>query len=104
MFNQDHMPLCEKHYGILLIMNSLLYLKEGAFAERLTDKAITRVIAQESKDDELKFFVFAINADTKTAYVMRHGRTNELRTWRLDNLAKFLKLHSVENFEVQYVR
>ncbi len=98
------MPLCEKHYGILLIMNSLLYLKEGAFAERLTDKAITRVIAQESKDDELKFFVFAINADTKTAYVMRHGRSDALRTWRLDNLARFLKLHAVDAFEVQYAK
>lgn len=49
------MPLCIKYYGILFIMNSLLHLKEGAFAERLTDKAITKVIAQESKDDELKF-------------------------------------------------
>ena len=78
-------------------MNSLLHLKEGAFAERLTDKAITKVIAQESKDDELKFFVFAINADTKTTYVMRHGRSDALRTWRLDNLARFLKLHVSPN-------
>jgi len=35
---------------------------------------------------------------------MRHGRSDALRTWRLDNLARFLKLHAVDAFEVQYAK
>lgn len=38
------MLLCIKYYGILFIMNSLLYLKEGVFVEWFIDKVIIKVI------------------------------------------------------------
>ncbi|WP_338853983.1 hypothetical protein WE348_20370 (plasmid) [Alteromonas macleodii] len=79
-------------------------VKEGEFVRHLETKSITKVIAQESIEEPLKFVVVAINANTKMAYAMRHGRVDELRTWRLDNLAKFLKKHNVASFETQYQR
>jgi hypothetical protein len=76
-------------------------VKEGEFVRQLETNTITKVIAQESQTEPLKFVVVAINAQTKIAYAMRHGRVDELRTWRLDNLAKFLSKHNVPSFETQ---
>ena len=39
---------------------------------------------------------------SNVAYAIRHGRVNEFRTCRLDNLAKFLKSLGVLSFEVQF--
>lgn len=77
-------------------------VKEGEFVRHLETQSITKVIAQESIEEPLKFVVVAINSNTQMAYAMRHGRIDELRTWRLDNLAKFLKKHNVNSFETQY--
>ena len=77
-------------------------VKEGEFVRHLETQTITKVIAQESVDEPLKFVVVAINSNTKIAYALRHGRVDELRTWRLGNLAKFLKKHNVKSFETQY--
>ncbi|OES23729.1 hypothetical protein BFV94_4892 [Alteromonas macleodii] len=60
------------------------------------------MIAQESIAEPLKFVVVAINSNTQMAYAKRHGRIDELITWRLDNLAKILKKHGVDSFETQY--
>jgi len=79
-------------------------VKEGEFVRQLETKTISKVIAQESINEPLKFVVVGINPNTKIAYAMRHGRLDELRTWRLDNLAKFLKKHAVASFETQYQR
>ncbi|TRY29796.1 hypothetical protein [Aliiglaciecola sp. M165] len=79
-------------------------VKEGEFVRQLETTTITKVIAQESIDEPLKFVVVAINSATKMAYAMRHGRVDELRTWRLDNLARFLKKHAVASFETQFQR
>jgi hypothetical protein len=77
-------------------------VKEGEFVRQLETNSITKVIAQECIEQPLKFVVVAINGHTKMAYAMRHGRIDELRTWRLDNLARFLKNNAVASFDVQY--
>ena len=77
-------------------------MKEGEFTRLLETQSITKLIAQESDDKPLKFHIVGINAASKLAYAMRHGRTDQLRTWRLDNLAKYLELFGVRNFEVQF--
>lgn len=76
---------------------------EGEFVRLMETKSITKIIAQESteKAKMLKFHVVGVNPNDKIAYAVRHGRVNELRTWRLDNLAKFLK-PLVGSWEVQF--
>lgn len=76
-------------------------VKEGEFVRLMQTNTITKIIAQESIEQLLKFCVVGINPKTNIAYAIRHGRVNEFRTWRLDNLAKFLKGLGVETFEVQ---
>ena len=83
---------------------SLTPITEGEFVRQLQTKSITKVIAQESIEEPLKFVVVAINSNTQMAYAMRHGRTDELRTWRIDYLAKFLRKHDVCSFETQFQR
>jgi len=75
---------------------------EGEFIRMMETKTISKIIAQESFDKPLKFHVVGINKQTNIAYMMRHGRVKELRTWRLDRLAMFLKGLDVLVFEVQY--
>lgn len=77
-------------------------IKEGEFVRQLQSKAITKVLAQESTEKPLRFVVVAINQRERIAYAMRHGRNSALRTWRLDNLAKFLKANDVTSFDVKY--
>tara|TARA_Y100001936_G_C15931143_1_gene589398 strand:- start:492 stop:755 length:264 start_codon:yes stop_codon:yes gene_type:complete len=81
---------------------SLTPITEGEFVRQLQTKSITKVIAQESVEFPMKFVVVAINGNTKKAFSMRHGRVNELRTWRLDYLGKFLKKHGICQFDVQF--
>ena len=77
-------------------------IKEGEFVRLLETKSITKVIEQEKENETVKFLVVAINAQTEMAYAMRHGRVNAPRTWRLDNLAKFLRKHNVTDFETVF--
>jgi hypothetical protein len=77
-------------------------VKEGEFVRMMETNTITKIIAQESVDQELKFCVVGVNPNTNIAYAIRHGRVNEFRTWRLDNLAKFLKGLGVLSYEVQF--
>jgi len=79
-------------------------VKEGEFVRLMETQCLTKVIAQESSDTPLKFHVVGINIQAQLAYAIRHGRTNELRTWRLDNLAAFLKEMKVTSWEVQFKR
>ena len=79
--------------------NAFYRIKEGEFVRQLETQSITKVIAQESPTEPQKFFVVAINANTEIAYVMRHGRSDAPRTWRLDNLASFLRKNGVAAFE-----
>lgn len=77
-------------------------VKEGEFVRMMETNTITKIIAQESLEQNLKFCVVGINPKTNIAYAIRHGRTNEFRTWRLDNLARFLKNLGVLTYEVQF--
>lgn len=75
-------------------------VKEGEFLRLLKTRAINKVIANQSGQRN-KFHVIAIIADTQTAFTVRHGRVDELRTWRLDQLAALLNKHGVTRFDVQ---
>lgn len=75
-------------------------VKEGEFLRLLKTRAINKVIANQSAERN-KFHVIAIIADTQTAFTVRHGRVDELRTWRLDQLAALLNKHGVTRFDVQ---
>jgi len=77
-------------------------VKEGEFVRLMETRTITKIIAQESIDQPLKFCVVGVNPSSNIAYAIRHGRVNEFRTWRLDNLAKFLKNLGVISYEVQF--
>ncbi|MBE8232965.1 MAG: hypothetical protein HAW67_04460 [Endozoicomonadaceae bacterium] len=77
-------------------------VKEGEFSRLMETKTITKLIAQESNESRLKFHIVGINPDSNFAYAMRHGREDALRTWRLDNLAKFLSQLGVKSWEVQF--
>jgi len=77
-------------------------VKEGEFVRLMETHTITKIIAQESVDQLLKFCVVGINPETNIAYAIRHGRVDEYRTWRLDSLAGFLKGLGVRVWEVQF--
>ncbi|MGI2040168.1 hypothetical protein ACRN9Z_19145 [Shewanella frigidimarina] len=77
-------------------------VKEGEFVRLMETQTITKIIAQESADLPMKFHVVGINPKTEMAYAIRHGRTDDLRTWRLDNLSQFLKPLQVNSWEVQF--
>ena len=77
-------------------------IKEGEFLRLVETQSITKFIAQESESSPLKFSLVGINPQQRVADAVRHGRVDELRTWRLDNLALFLKKLGVFNWEVQF--
>ena len=89
-------------WGNVAMPKALYRVKEGDFVRHLEAGNIRKVIAQEAVYVPLKFVTVGINPDSQTAYVMRHGRTDKLRTWRLDNLASFLRKHEVKKFEVEF--
>lgn len=76
---------------------------EGNLKQLIKTGTVTKFIAQESYNEPLKFCLVGINIIAGTAYIVRQGRVNELRFWRLDNLAKFLKSQQSEfTLEVQF--
>ncbi len=77
-------------------------VKEGEFARLVETESITKFIAQESESSPLKFSLVGINPSQKLAYIVRHGRNDDLRTWRLDTLGAFLKKLGIANLEVQF--
>jgi hypothetical protein len=77
-------------------------VREGEFVRLMETQTITKIIAQESAVLPMKFHVVGINPRSEIAYALRHGRTDDLRTWRLDNLGGFLKLLKVSSWEVQF--
>lgn len=76
-------------------------VKEGEFSRLVETQSITKFIAQESEISPLKFSLVGINPGKQLAYIVRHGRTDELRTWRLDNLGAYLKKLGITRWEVQ---
>jgi hypothetical protein len=83
-------------------MSVIFYkIKEGEFSRLVETQSIIKFIAQESESNPLKFSLVGINPSQKLAYIVRHGRNDDLRTWRLDTLGAFLKKLGVTNWEVQ---
>jgi len=78
-------------------------VKEGEFSRLVETQSITKFIAQESESSALKFSLVGINPEQQLAYIVRHGRSDELRTWRLDNLGSYLKKLGVTRWEVQSI-
>ena len=78
------------------------HVKEGEFVRLVETQSITKFIAQEDENTPLKFSLVGINPEQRIAYAVRHGRVDELRVWRLDNLAAFLKKLGIFNWEVQF--
>ena len=77
---------------------------EGEFFRLAESAGITDVILQESERYRNEFNVVGINSARGVAYAIRHGRVDELRSWkRLDRLALQLKQHGILAFKVQFV-
>ena len=79
---------------VLCVSIEKIKVKEGELKRLIKTGTVTKFIAQESLTEPLKFCLVGIDTNNRVAYIMRHGRVNELRFWRLDNLAKFLKEQS----------
>lgn len=78
-------------------------VKEGEFFRLAEAGVITDVIAQESDLNNNEFHVIGIVAAREIAYVIRHGRVDELRSWkRLDRLAQQLKERGIVKMQVQF--
>lgn len=75
-------------------------VKEGEFLRLLQAKVFNKVMAQQQSGTN-KYHVIGIIAGQAIAYTVRHGRADDLRTWRLDNMAAFLNKHGVTKFEIQ---
>lgn len=78
------------------------HVTEGEFTRLLATQSITRILARENEFEPLKFCLVGIDTNNKIAYAVRHGRCNELRHWRLNSLAAFLKSHHVTKWETQF--
>ena len=78
---------------------------EGEFYRLAESGGITDVILQESQQSLNEFNVVGINSERGVAYAIRHGRVDELRSWkRLDRLAIQLKEHGILTFKVQFIQ
>nr|WP_214651555.1 hypothetical protein [Vibrio anguillarum] len=62
---------------------------------------MTKLYAQECEKTPNRFSLVGIDQLKGIAYAVRHGRTNELRTWRLDILINRVRKMGLSNVEVQ---
>lgn len=77
-------------------------VKEGEFKRLVETKTITTLIAQESNNEHNKFSLFGIDEKNQLGYAVRHGRVDELRTWRLDMLSASVKSLGFKSIEVYF--
>ena len=77
------------------------HVKEGEFRRIAETQSITKLLAQESTVYPDKFHLVGIDPNNQIAYAVRHGRTPDLRIWRLDNLIKQIRGMGFEGVEVQ---
>ncbi len=75
-------------------------VKEGEFKRLAETKTMTAILAQESKDDN-KFHLIGIDEKNNIGYVIRHGRVDEIRQWRLDILVVVIKKLGWNRFDVR---
>lgn len=76
-------------------------VKEGEFRRLAETKSMTKLLAQESDLYPNKFHLVGIDQQNNIAYAIRHGRTPDLRVWRLDNLVSQIKEMGFSSIEVQ---
>ena len=76
-------------------------VKEGEFRRLAETKSMTKLLAQESDLHPNKFHLVGIDQQNNIAYTIRHGRTPDLRVWRLDNLVSQIKEMGFSSIEVQ---
>jgi hypothetical protein len=77
-------------------------VKEGEFKRLVDTKTITALIAQESNNEHNKYSLFGIDENNQLGYAVRHGRVDELRTWRLDILSALVKSLGFTSIEVYF--
>ncbi|MDW6002319.1 hypothetical protein [Vibrio mangrovi] len=83
-------------------MSIIFYqVKEGEFRRLVETRTMTELLAQESKEFPNKFHLVGIDQKNGIAYAVRHGRTSDLRVWRLDNLVNQIREMGFQNLKVQ---
>ncbi|GAB6264274.1 hypothetical protein PSSHI_45180 [Photobacterium sp. R1] len=63
---------------------------------------IKDLFAVESNINPGKFSLFGIAEGGELVYAVRHGRVDELREWRLDNLGILVKELGFDSIEVRF--
>ncbi|ATC96473.1 hypothetical protein [Pseudoalteromonas tunicata] len=76
-------------------------IKEGEFIRLAQAHGINDIFIQESQITPNKYHLLGINTQTKIGYVVRHGRTDSMREWRLDILAALIKRLGFTCFNVR---
>ncbi|MGF1903641.1 hypothetical protein [Aliivibrio salmonicida] len=76
-------------------------VKEGEFRRLAETKTMTKILAQESNEYSNKFHLVGIDQVNGIGYAVRHGRTADLRIWRLDNLVNQAREMGFKKVDVQ---
>ena len=76
-------------------------IKEGEFWRLSETKQLDDYTLCESLGDPDKFQLLARLVSKNIFYAVRHARIDELRTWRLDVIAKALKKNGIVEFTVK---
>ena len=85
-----------------ICMNVIFHrIKEGEFIRLVEARGIDDLFIQESQLTPNKYHLLGINTQTKIGYVVRHGRTDTMREWRLDILAALIKRLGFTRFNVK---
>ena len=77
-------------------------VKEGEFKRLAQAKAFDGVLAQESSKTLGKFHLIGVSFSRQTQYIVRAGRTDTLREWRMDHLAALVKSLGVMRMEIRF--
>ncbi|ACH64738.1 hypothetical protein ACTFQF_00305 [Aliivibrio fischeri] len=76
-------------------------VKEGEFRRLAETKTMTKILAQESSEIPNKFHLVGIDQVNGIGYAVRHGRTAELRVWRIDILVNQARDMGFQKIDVQ---
>lgn len=76
-------------------------VKEKEFKFIAEHKGFAKVLAQESQAYPERFHLIGINENK--AYVIRHGRTDDIRTWKMNSLIQLAKELKINNLDVSLI-
>lgn len=79
------------------------HIKEGEFKRLAQANAFDGVLAQESSKTSGKFHLIGVSLTRQAHYVVRAGRTDTLREWRLDHLAALVKSLGIMRMEIRFL-